>query len=176
MSPVARSGSHAGRALIVATVGVLVVMGVLLLASVRLSSRNSPQVALGDQTFHAGGTGQLAASIAKRGPVLYSDVSGAKERDVILQHLGRDPAKGWYALLAAPSDKDRSCTWEWQPARRRFRARCDHARTAPADGAGLTRFKVTVTDGQLDIDLNADARSKPTSTSAPVTRSASIPG
>jgi hypothetical protein len=30
--------------------------------------------------------------------------------------------------------------------------------TAPADGKGLPQFKVTVTDGQLDVDLNADAR------------------
>jgi hypothetical protein len=162
VSPVARSGSHAGRALIVATIGVVLAMGALLIASIGLSNRNSTQVGLGDQTFNAGQADQLARSIATRGPVLYSDVSGAKERDVILQHLGSDPAKGWYALLAAPADKDRSCTWEWQPKAHRFRARCDHARTAPADGAGLTRFKVTVAGGRLDIDLNADARTAPT--------------
>ena len=30
--------------------------------------------------------------------------------------------------------------------------------TAPADGEGLTQFPVTVADGRLDVDLNADAR------------------
>ena len=177
MSPVARSGSHAGRALLVATVGVVLAMGALLLASVALSHRNSTQLSIGDQTFHAGRTTDLARSIAQRGPALFSDVSGAKARDLIVQHLSRDPSRGWYAFLAYPADRDRSCTWEWQPARHRFRARCDHARTAPADGAGLTRFAITVTGDSLDIDLNAAARPKPAPTGAPVTSgTAGTPG
>ena len=48
MSPVAPSGSHAGRALLVATVGVIVALGALFLASLALSGRNSPSVHLGD--------------------------------------------------------------------------------------------------------------------------------
>ncbi len=154
--PVARSGSHAGRALVVATVGVIVVMGGLFLASLALASRKSTDLHLGDATFQGGGAARLAAEINQRGPITYGDVSGEKDRDVILQHLGVDPNKGWYAFLAAPADKPRNCTWEWQKAKQRFRARCDHRLTAPADGAGLTRFRVTVRDGRLDVDLKAE--------------------
>ena len=167
MSPVAPSGGHAGRALVVATVAVVATMGALLVASVVLSNRNSSQVSLGDRTFHAGHTSDLVRSIVARGPILYGDVSGQKDRDMILQHLGSDPDTGWYAFLAAPPDKPRSCTWQWQPSLHQFRAACDHSRTAPADGAGLSQFAVTVVNGNLDVDLNADAR--PTTSTTPAT-------
>ena len=168
MSPVAPSGSHAGRALLVATVGVVVVLGGLFLASVVLSGRDSPDVRLGDQTFGGLNADRLAAEIAKRGPILYADVSGEKDRDIILQHLGTDPEKGWYAFLAAPDDKSRACTWQWQPDEELFRAKCDDTLTAPSDGKGLTQFAVTVKDGRVDVDLNADARRR-TTTTAPLT-------
>lgn len=158
MSPVAQSGNHAGRALAVATIGVLVLMGGLFLASVALGSRKSSDLGLGDSVFHGGDASTLAAEISDRGPIFYADVSGSKDRDIIVQHLGSNPNKGWYAFLAAPSDKPRSCTWQWQKKARHFRARCDHSRTAPANGAGLSQFPVTVHDGKLDVDLNADAR------------------
>ncbi|MDQ6697091.1 MAG: hypothetical protein M3Z46_06495 [Actinomycetota bacterium] len=156
MSPVAQSGNHAGRALAVATIGVLVLMGGLFLASLALSSRKSSDLRLGDATFQGGGTARLAAEIADRGPIFYGDVSGEKDRDIILQHLGPDPDKGWYAFLAAPTDKPRSCTWEYQKRAHRFRAACDHTRFAPADGKGLSQFPVTVREGKLSVDLNAD--------------------
>ncbi|MCU1351484.1 MAG: hypothetical protein JWM05_693 [Acidimicrobiales bacterium] len=176
MSPVARSGGHAGRALIVATIGVIVTMGALFLASLGLSNRNSAQVGLGDQTFRAGRTDDLAAAIVQRGPILYGDVSGAKDRDMILQHLGTNPDAGWYAFLAAPPDKPRSCTWQWQPSRHRFRAKCDHARTAPADGSGLPQFQVTVAGGRLEVDLNADRRAAATTTTTAATPTTTRPG
>ena len=167
MSPVAPSGSHAGRALLVATVGVIVALGALFLASLALSGRNSPSVHRGDQTFNGGSTERLAGEIARRGPILYGDVSGEKDRDMILQHLGKDPEKGWYAFLAAPDDKPRNCTWQWQPDEQLFRAKCDKTLTAPADGKDLTQFKVVVSDGRIDVDLNADQR--PTTTTKPLT-------
>jgi hypothetical protein len=168
MSPVAPSGSHAGRALLVAAVGVAVVLGGLYLASLVLSGRNSPKVSLGDQTFASQDAERLAAEIARRGPILYSDVSGEKDRDVIVQHLGEDPDEGWYAFLASPDDKARDCTWQWQQDEELFRAKCDESLTAPADGEGLTQFEVTVKDGRVDVDLNADAR-KRTTTTKPLT-------
>lgn len=167
MSPVAQSSGHAGRALLVAAVGVIVVVAGLYLVSLAMSGRNSPSVHLGDQTFNGGSTERLAREIAKRGPILYGDVSGEKDRDMILQHLGSNHEKGWYAFLAAPDDKPRDCTWEWQADEHLFRAKCDKSLTAPADGKGLTQFKVTVSDGRIDVDLNADQR--PTTTTKPIT-------
>ena len=157
MSPVAPSGNHAGRALVVATVSVIVLMGGLFLGSLALSSRKSSDLHLGDSTFQGGGAARLAAEIAQRGPIFYGDVSGEKDRDIILQHLGSNSNKGWYAFLAAPANKSRACTWEWQKQTQDFRAKCDHRLLAPANGAGLTRFPVTVESGKLSVDLNADA-------------------
>lgn len=162
MSPVAQSDHHAGRAALVALVGVVVLFVTLGLVTFALKGKNSPDLRIGDQTFHAGNSKKLAERIADTGPRLYGDVSGRKDRDMILQHLGIDPDTGWYAFLAAPIDKPRDCTWDWQAKQNRFRAKCDHSRTALADGAGLPQFKVTVRNGQVDVDLNADARTSTT--------------
>ncbi|NLD77924.1 MAG: hypothetical protein GX643_14795 [Acidimicrobiales bacterium] len=166
MSPVERSGHHAGRAALVALVGVVVLFGTLGLVSVALSGRNSPDLQLGDQTFTAGRAATLAERIAESGPYLFADVSGRKDRDMILQHQGDDPETGWSAFLAAPIDEPRDCTWDWQPDEQIFRAKCDPDRTAPADGEGLTQFEVTVIDGKVDVDLNADARDEATTTTS----------
>lgn len=164
MSPVDQSRNHVGRAATVALVGVLVLAIALGLVTLALGSRNSTELNLGDQTFPAGNAEEKAELIAKSGPILYGDVSGRKDRDLILQHIGDDPTKGWHAFLAAPIDKSRDCTWIWQPDEELFRAKCDESLTAPADGKGLTTFPVKVVDGQLDIDLNAEARAAASST------------
>lgn len=159
MSPVAQSGSnHVGRAALVATVGIILMFAGLWLVTLAIGDRNSPDIRLGDQTFKAGNAEKLADGIAADGPRLYGDVSGEQDRDMILQHLGDDPDKGWTAFLAAPIDQARDCTWEWQADEDLFRAKCDATLTAPADGKGLPQFEVTVTDGRVEIDLNADAR------------------
>lgn len=171
MSPVDQSRNHVGRAAAVALVGVFVLAVGLGLATFALRGRDSPELGLGDQTFQGGNTKRLAAEIADRGPIFYGDVSGRKDRDVILQHLGPKRDKGWYVFLAAPVEKARDCTWQWQADEEQFRAKCDRRLTAPADGEGLPQFPVKVRDGTLDVDLNADARA--TTTTAATTTSAS---
>ena len=164
MSPVDQSRAHVGQAALVALVAVvLLVLGA---GAFALVNRNTPSgdLRLGDQTFDGGSTERLAAEIADRGPIFYGDVSGNRERDIILQHLGDDPDEGWYAFRAAPIDKARDCTWRWQPDEELFRAACDESLTAPADGAGLEQFPVTVEDGRIDVDLNAEARAATTTT------------
>lgn len=158
MSPVDQSRGHVGRAAAVALVGVTVLFVGLGVTTWALRDRNSTDLQLGDQTFQGGSTEDLAAEIADRGPIFYGDVSGRKDRDMILQHIGDDPDDGWYAFLAAPLDKARDCTWMWQPDEELFRARCDESLSAPADGEGLPQFEVTVRDGEIEVDLNADAR------------------
>ena len=164
MSPVDQSRNHVGRAATVALVGVVVLALALGLVTLALGSRNSTDLAIGDQTFQAGNAEKKAELIEASGPILYADVSGRKDRDMILTHTGDDPATGWHAFLAAPIDKGRDCTWLWQPDEEIFRAKCDQDLTAPADGKGLPQFKVKVTDGQLDVDLNADARAAASTT------------
>ncbi len=164
MSPVDQSRNHVGRAATVALVGVVVLVVALGLVTLALGSRNSTDLAIGDQTFQAGSAEKKAELIDRSGPILYADVSGNKDRDMILQHTGEDPDTGWHAFLAAPIDKGRDCTWLWQPDERIFRAKCDKDLTAPADGKGLPQFMVKVTDGQLDVDLNADARTAASTT------------
>jgi len=171
MSPVARSGGHATRAIGVATVAVVLVMGGLFLAAVALSGQDGQSVRLGDSTFQGGSAERLAAEIADQGPIIYPDVSGGRDRDLILQHLGDDHRRGWYAFRAQPPDKPRDCTWQWRAEQRRFRARCDHDLTAPADGRGLERFPVKVVDGRLDIDLNFADRTTTTTTTTTVPES-----
>lgn len=162
MSPVAPSNNHVGRAAVVAVVGIVVLFAGIGLATLALNGRNSPDLGLGDQTFRRQSTERLSKEIAERGPVFYGDVSGRKDRDIIVQHLGDDPDVGWYAFPAAPVDKARDCTWQWQADEELFRARCDESLTAPADGEGLPQFKVTVSGGTVDIDLNAEARTTTT--------------
>ena len=164
MSPVDQSRNHVGRAATVALVGVIVLGVALGLVTLALGSRDSADLAIGDQTFQAGSAEKKAELIEESGPILYADVSGRKDRDMILQHIGDDPDTGWRAFLAAPIDKGRDCTWLWQPDEELFRAKCDRTLTAPADGKGLPQFKVTVKDGALDVDLNADARKQASTT------------
>ncbi|MEZ5204653.1 MAG: hypothetical protein R2701_09815 [Acidimicrobiales bacterium] len=158
MSPVDQSRAHVGQAAIVALVGVVVLL--LAAGAFAILNRNtkSSDLRLGDQTFQGGSAERLAKEIARRGPIFYGDVSGNKERDIILQHLGDDVDEGWYAFRAAPANKPRDCTWEWQADEELFRAKCDESLTAPADGEGLQRYPVKVRDGRLDVDLNAEAR------------------
>ncbi len=167
MSPVDQSRNHVGRAATVALVSVVVLAIALGLVTLALGSRNSTDLNIGDQTFQAGNAEKKAELIEKSGPILYADVSGRKDRDMILQHIGTNPEKGWYAFLAAPIDQSRDCTWIWQADEELFRAKCDESLTAPADGKGLPQFPVKVIDGQLDVDLNAEARAAASPPPAP---------
>lgn len=177
MSPVERSRGHAGRALAVSGVGIALVGLALWGVATFASNQPSIDVGLGDQTFQGGDAEDLAEEIDDGGPILYGDVSGSKERDLILQHLGDDPEEGWYAFRAQPPDKDRECTWQWQEDEEVFRAACDHDLTVPADGEGLESYPVEVVDGKLDVDLNFQDR--PSTTAGPtstVLESGDVPG
>jgi hypothetical protein len=173
MSPVQRSSGHASRALLVASFGIIVAAGGLWLASLAVSSRNSIDVNLGTPTFQGGRADRLADSIRDDGPIIYSDVSGRGARDIILQHLGGPDERGWYAFLAQPKGKPRTCFWVWHEDEDQFRAKCDPSLTLPANGAGTTRFPVTVSDGHLDVDLNFSTHPATTTTGSTVARSGS---
>lgn len=151
MSPVARSQRHAGKALLVAGVGVVVAMGLAFAMSV-LSNRGTVEVRLGDDVFEAGDAQSVADQIAEGGPVIYSDVAGGS-KDIVVQHIGDQVKVGWYAFAARPADAPRDCFVEWQPATQVFDLPCADDEF-PATGEGLPQYTVTVTeDGDLRIDL-----------------------
>jgi hypothetical protein len=178
--PVARRQGHTGRALAVATGGVVLALG-LALGLVVLANRDEQdqlELRLGDETFQAGEAESLAEQIGEGGPILFSDVASG-ERDIVLQHLTDDPRRGWVAVAARPPGVPRDCTIQWQADDQQFalldaggqvRGECD-GRTFPLDGTGLPQYPVDRRDGQLYVDLNAADRPSSTSTST-----TSIPG
>jgi hypothetical protein len=168
VSPVARSQAHAGRALAVASVGVVLVMGIAIGVAI-LASRGDVDVRLGDETFTGQNASNLAEKIAKDGPVLYADAASG-DRDIVVQHLGSDDESGWIAIAARPAGVPRDCTIQWQADSETFRLLDQHAevtdacdgREFPADGEGLPTYPVTVGNGKLDIDINAADRTDTT--------------
>jgi hypothetical protein len=171
VSPVARSQAHAGRALVVAAVGVALVMAVAIGVAI-LASRGDVDVRLGDETFADQDASNLAGKIAADGPVLYADAASG-DRDIVVQHLGADDETGWIAIAARPPGVPRNCTIQWQADDEAFRLLDEHGeetdecdgRTYPADGEGLPTYPVRVTDGRLDIDINAADRTSTTTAS-----------
>jgi hypothetical protein len=176
VSPVARSQTHAGRALAVAAAGVGLAL-VLAFGVAVLANRGSVDVQLGDDTFQGQDAQNAAEQIAENGPILYADAAGG-DRDIVLQHLGGDPEAGWLAFAARPAGASRACTVRWNaaesgdPADGVFRlvdgsgdesGTCDGTEF-PADGEGLPQYPVTVREGRLEVDLNAADRA--TSTAA----------
>ena len=110
-----KSGSKSGvrRGVVVGAAGVAA--GLALVAAVVWLAGPSGQVELrlGDRDFRDLDAVRISAEIAKRGPVLFSDVAGGS-RDIILQHLGADPESGWLAFEARRAGQDRRCFFQWR--------------------------------------------------------------
>lgn len=158
MSPVARSQRHAGKALLVAGVGVVVAMGLAFAMSV-LSNRGSVEVRLGDDVFQAGNAESIAERIAAEEPITYSDVAGGN-KDIVVQHLGDQVNTGWYAFAARPPGTSRDCSVDWQPDSQTFVLPCTNEEF-PADGAGLPQYRVRVTeDGDLRVDVRGESETE----------------
>lgn len=134
----------------VAVAGILTAVVVFVLV-VGLARGGRVELRLGDEEFRAGRAEAQAASIERQGPLLFSDVSGG-DRDIVVQHLGDDPEEGWLAFDARPPGASRECFARWDPDGKRFVDTCDGT-VYPADGQGLTRYPVTVEDGELIVDL-----------------------
>ncbi len=159
MSPVERrTRSSTTTAVAVGLAGVVAGVGLVILM-VNLASRGTEsfEPRLGDDRFNAGVVLDRAASIERQGPVLFPDVAG-RSRDLVLQHLGGDPDEGWYALSAQAAGKPRDCVLVWQEDDEEFED-CDGDRF-PADGddPAITRYPVSIEDGELWVDLNFEFR------------------
>lgn len=140
------------RAIVVGLVGVTA--GIALVCGMsRLASTGDVTVQLGDDTFEAGDPVEMSRVIARDGPILYADAAGGN-RDIWLQHLGADPAGGWYAFDAHRLGAGRDCTLAWEPTAEVFTDPCDGTVVAP-HGEGLPSYEVRIENGELIVDLNA---------------------
>lgn len=157
MSPVERRSSSATtRAIVVGVAGVIAGIAlVLFIVNLADSGSERFEIRLGDERFDAGSAEARARSIDDGGPILFSDLAGGS-RDIFLQHLGDEPEAGWYAFSAQPPGAPRDCVLEWVEAAEEF-VDCDGG-VWPADGTGLTSYPVTIEDGELLVDLNAEFR------------------
>ena len=163
--PVAQSRGHAGKALLISAVAVVVLLGGLFLIA-HLASRGDVTINLGDRRFDAGKVHNIAKAIRQGDglPILYQDLVG-KDRNLFVQHTGTKDAAGWVAFGAFDPDKP-TCGIDIDRAHRRLVGQCDH-RAYPLDGAGLRQYPTSVEGGKLFVDLNdlgTTTTTKPAST------------
>lgn len=151
--PVAQTRGHAGKALLIAAVGVLVALGLAFGVAV-LANRGDVEIRLGDDRFDAGQVENIAERIAKDGglPLLYQDLAGGN-RNVFVGHLDDDPQIGWVAFGAVDPD-DPDCAINLDREAEVLVNACDEATTYPLDGTGLRYYPTSVEDGRLFVDLN----------------------
>ena len=152
--PVAQSQGHAGKALLIAGVGVIVALGLAFVIA-QAASRGDVDIRLGDERFDAGQTERLAKEIDDEDqlPFLYQDLVN-RERNIFVNHLGDDPATGWVAFSAFDPD-DPTCAIEIDRDTKILVNACDRAITYPLGGKGLRFYPTTVENGRVLVDLNA---------------------
>jgi hypothetical protein len=136
--------------------GLVAVLGAVVVAVTVIHVSNSPNAKnqLGEPVFQAPRAKDLAPEVAKGGPLLLQDLLN-RSRDLYLQHLDPDPAKGWVAIEAHSPGAPRRCVLRWlaSPPPPHFEDPCD-GRKWPADGSGLTRWPATLNGaGRVVIDL-----------------------
>jgi hypothetical protein len=151
--PVAQSQGHAGKALAIAAVAI-VLIGVVAGFVAMAASRGDVEIRLGDERFNAGQTDRLAEEIADGGglPFLYQDLVG-NDRHLFVQHVGDDEDEGWIAFGAFDPD-DPSCAVLIDRDEKVLVNGCDETVTYPLDGEGLKQYPVSVEDGRIYVDVN----------------------
>ena len=151
--PVAQSQGHAGKALAIAAVAI-VLIGVVAAFVALAASRGDVEIRLGDDQFNAGSTKRQANAIDEGGglPLLYPDLVG-NDRHVFVQHLGDEPDEGWVAFGAFDPD-DPSCLVLIDREEKTLVNECDESMTYPLTGEGLKQYPVSVQDGEILVDVN----------------------
>ena len=151
--PVAQSQGHAGKALAIAAVAI-VLIGVVAAFVAVAASRGDVEIHLGDERFNAGQTDRLAEEIADGGglPFLYQDLVG-NDRHLFVQHVGDDEDEGWIAFGAFDPDEP-SCAVLIDREAKVLVNGCDESITYPLDGEGLKQDPVSVEDGRIYVDVN----------------------
>lgn len=108
----------------------------------RLAQSPEAKVQLGDEVFEVGQVRRMALLVDRDGPLLFQDLLG-RDRDLFVQHIGDDAAKGWLAFEAHAPGQPRTCHLVWRQARGVFEDQCSKA-TYPPEGAGLTQYPTEV--------------------------------
>ena len=145
--PVAQSRGHAGKALLIAGVSVVLLLAVGWLVAVA-ANRGDVEIRLGDDRFDAGQVDDLADEIDEEDglPFLFPDlVSG--DRPLFVQHTGARPDVGWVAFGAFDPD-DPDCAVELDREAKMLVNACDDDVTYPLDGTGLRYYPTEVDDGR----------------------------
>lgn len=152
-----RTTTRQTTVLILSVVAVLVAVG-LVIAALNAAGRNNPPVIQAGKRarFDAGLAQERAESIAKDGPLLFSDVSGGGQRlPVFVSHQGDDFRTGWNVFGAHPPDAPDNCFLKWSRSAKRFKAPCANA-DFPPDGGDLPHYAWQVDkDGRLLVDLRS---------------------
>lgn len=122
------------------------------------------EINLGDDTFSPGNAENLNRGIAEDGPILWPDPGGF-DNDIIVQHIGDDPERGWLAFEARPEGTERPCTLGWRAESGDFQVGWDSRASElddacsgevfPADGEGLDQYEIYVEE---DFDVIVDFR------------------
>ncbi len=151
--PVAQTRGHAGKALLIAGVSVVLILVVTFFVA-QAASRGDVEIRLGDDRFDAGGTQSIAARIERDGglPALYPDLVN-RDRPIFVQHAGDDSDTGWSAFGAFDPD-DPSCIVEIDREAKILVSSCDEATTYPLDGEGLRFYPTVVEVGSIYVTLN----------------------
>lgn len=151
--PVAQSRGHAGKALLVAAVGVAVAL-ILAFLVAQAASRGDVNIKLGDERFNAGQVESITASIADEGglPLLFPDLIG-HGRNIYVQHLESGARQGWVAFSAFDPDKP-TCAVSIDRAAKILVNECDQRVTYPLDGRGLRYYPTRVEGNRLFVDIN----------------------
>jgi len=151
--PVAQTRGHAGKALAIASVSIVLIVAVAFLVA-QAASRGDVEIKLGDERFDAGEVESIAARIDKDGdlPILYPDLVG-RDRNLFVQHLGDDPDKGWVTFSAFDPD-DPTCAIEIDREAKLLVNACDPEVTYPLDGQGLRFYPTVVDGGRVIVDIN----------------------
>ena len=150
--PVQQTRGHAGKALLVAGLGVVVALAVALLVA-QAATRGDVTVRLGDDEFDAGQVAAIAESIEEGDglPLLYQDVADG-DRHIFVQHLGDDIDEGWVAFSAFDPDRP-ECLVEIDREAAELVNECT-GETYPRDGSGLRFYETRVDGGDLFVFLN----------------------
>jgi hypothetical protein len=151
--PVAQTRGHAGKALLIATVAIVLIAVVTVLIA-QAASRGDVEIRLGDDRFDVGRADKVAARIDKDGglPALFQDLVG-RNRNIYVQHIGDDPDTGWVAFGAFDPD-DPSCAVEIDRAGKALVNACDRTVTYSLSGEGLRAYPTSVEGGQVIVDIN----------------------
>ena len=151
--PVAQSRGHAGKALLVAGVGVVVALGLAFLVA-QAASRGTSTSSWEMTRFNAGQVESITKSIDDGGglPLLFQDLVG-RDRNLYVQHLEKSPRRGWVAFGAFDPD-DPSCAVVIDRKAKILVNECDPTVTYPLDGTGLRYYPTTIEGNRLYVDIN----------------------